>query len=393
MNFSPSWLMAAAAALAVTAFSACKPDPVDPPGPAYPAVEAAFGGRIRLDSLAQYANQPVPAYITKDNSLANPITDAGAALGRVLFYDKQLSVNQTVSCASCHQQTLAFSDRLEASAGVNGQTARHSMRLVNARFANEVRFFWDERAGSLENQTTQPIQDHAEMGFSGQDGDPGLADLLARLGGIGYYKELFAFVYGDSAVTEARIQLALAQFIRSIQSFDSRYDAGRAQAPNDRAQFPNFTQQENQGKTLFLTPPVFGPGGLRTGGGAGCDGCHRAPEFDINPGSRNNGLISSIGGGTDQTVTRSPSLRDLMGAPGNSNGPFMHTGELLTLQEVIRHYDSGIQDNPNLDPRLRPGGAVQRLNLTQAEQDALAAFLRTLGGTAVYTDARWSDPF
>lgn len=393
MKYAPAWLLAAAAACFMLVFSACKPDPVDPPGLSYPAVEAAFGGRIRLDSLAQYAGQPVPSYITKDNSLANPITDAGATLGRVLFYDKNLSANQTVSCASCHRQSLAFSDRLQASPGVNGQTARHSMRLVNARFANEVRFFWDERAVSLEDQTTRPIRDHAEMGFSGQDGDPSFADLLARLGGIGYYKELFAFVYGDSAVTEARIQQALAQFIRSIQSFDSRFDAGRAQAANDGADFPNFTPQENQGKTLFLRPQVFGPGGVRVDGGAGCAGCHRAPEFDINPGSRNNGLISSIAGGTDQAVTRSPSLRDLVGAPGNNNGPFMHTGELLTLQEVIQHYDSGIQDNPNLDPRLRPGGSAQRLSLTQAEQDALVAFLRTLGGTAVYTDARWSDPF
>ena len=138
-------------------------------------------------------------------------------------------------------------------------------------------------SSDLEQQTTQPMQDHAEMGFSGQNGRPGLSVLLSKLAEINYYKELFKFVYGDQQVTEIRLQECLAQFIRSIQSFDSKFDAGRAQAPNDGAPFTNFTPQENQGKQLFLQPPNFNASGIRIGGGVGCAGCHRPPEFDIDP--------------------------------------------------------------------------------------------------------------
>ena len=346
----------------------------------------AGDGIVDLTRLANYANQTIPAYITRNNTPGNNvITDRGATLGRVLFYDKRLSRNDTVACASCHKQSRAFGDTATASIGVNGTTGRHSMRLINARFANEVRFFWDERATSLENQTTQPIKDHVEMGFSGTLGDPAFATLLTKLSAIAEYRVLFAMTFGDAAITEVRVQRALAQFVRSIQSFDSRFDVGRAQVANNGEPFPNFTAQENAGKQLFLAPPP---------GGAGCAACHAPPEFDIDPNSRNNGVITKIGGGTDLTNTRSPSLRDLIGPGGQSNGGFMHDGSFATLAQVVDHYNAIPGDNANLDPRLRrQGGAVQNLNLTQQRKDELAAFLRTVTGSAVYTDARWSDPF
>jgi cytochrome c peroxidase len=107
------------------------------------------------------------------------------------------------------------------------------MRLINSRFARENKFFWDERANTLELQTTQPIQNHIEMGFSGTLGDADLNTLITKLQKIGYYQELFKYTYGSETVSENKIQLALAQFIRSIQSFDSKYDAGRALVAND----------------------------------------------------------------------------------------------------------------------------------------------------------------
>jgi cytochrome c peroxidase len=103
-----------------------------------------------------------------------------------------------------------------------------TLRLINSRFARENKFFWDERANTLELQTTQPIQNHIEMGFSGTLGDADLNTLITKLQKIGYYQELFKYTYGSETVSENKIQLALAQFIRSIQSFDSKYDAGRA---------------------------------------------------------------------------------------------------------------------------------------------------------------------
>lgn len=356
-------------------------------------VEIVFGGKIDLNNLANYQGQGKPTYILQDNGNSNPITNEAATLGRVLFYDVNLSVDNTISCGHCHKQQFAFGDTASASSGVDGFTGRHSMRLVNSRFALEQRFFWDERAINLETQTTQPIQDHLEMGFSGTNGDPSLEDLIEKLEGIGYYKELFTFVYGDAEITEERMQEALAQFVRSIQSFDSKYDVGRSGAPNNVAPFANFTPEENQGKQLFSAPPVFSPNGARTGGGLGCQGCHRAPEFDIDPGSRNNGVVGTMGSSAlDLNVTRSPSLRDFMRTDGTLVTPAMHDASLKTIDAVIEHYNN-ITDNTNLDPRLRPGGQTQKLQITVQEKNALVAFLKTLTGTAVYTDPRWSDPF
>lgn len=344
---------------------------------------------IDLNNLDNYSAQPVPAYISKDNTPGNnPITNKGATLGRVLFYDKKLSVNNSTSCASCHQQEFAFSDTAVQSVGLNGGvTGRHSMRLVNARFSEEVLFFWNERATSLEDQSTQPIQDHIEMGFSGANGDPDLDSLFRKMQQTDYYSRLFAFVFGDSTINEERIQFALAQFVRSIQSFDSKFDAGLAQVNNLNAPFPNFTQQENQGKNLFLAPPPQG--------GAGCQGCHRAPEFDIDINTRNNGVIAVAGspGSIDLFNTRAPSLRDLFNPAGSLNGPLMHNGAFKDILSVINHYNLVPQNpnNTNLDPRLAgPGGNLQ---LTDVQKDALAAFLKTLTGNTIYTDSKWSDPF
>lgn len=355
-----------------------------------------MSGTIDLENLFNFADQPVPNYIDRDNTPGfNQINDRAATLGRVLFYDVRLSANNTISCASCHKQEFAFSDTAALSVGLEGGlTGRHAMRLVNSRFAEERRFFWDERAQSLEQQSTMPIQDHVEMGFSGQDGAPDLFDLIDKLSAIPEYQRLFEFAFGDATVTEERMQSALAQFIRSIQSFDSKFDQGLEMVNNINNPFPNFTTQENLGKALFVRP-VAGPQR-----GAGCQGCHRAPEFDIDPLSRNNGVIGVAGepGSVDLTNTRAPSLRDLVNPQGQLNGPLMHNGAFTSLEMVIDHYNEvpfDRQRNPDLDIRLRGGAGEngQRLNLTQEEKDALVAFLRTLTGENIYVNPMYSDPF
>ena len=363
----------------------------------YAATKSTFGNNIDPTNLLNYANQTKPNYITKDNTGTNAITNQKATLGRVLFYDKNLSTNNTISCASCHKQNFAFSDTALVSDGVEGGlTVRHSMRLINTRFAREDKFFWNERAASLEIQTTMPIQDHLEMGFSGLNGRGNLSTLLTKLSKINYYNELFKFVYGDTVVTESRLQESLAQFIRSIQSFDSKYDLGRAQVRNDNDAFPNFTAIENTGKNLFLTPPVFDGNGLRITGGVGCNACHNAPEFDIDPNSRNNGVIGIIGSNDiELNDTRAPSLRDLLKTDGTINSRMMHNGVFNNLAAVLAHYNN-IPANPrnnNLDGKLRPNNNTQQLNLTTDERDAVIAFMRTLSGTLVYSDKKWSTPF
>jgi len=366
---------------------------VDP----YAAIKLSFGNNIDPRNLLNYANQAKPAYILKDNSRNNPITNSKATLGRVLFYDKNLSTNNTISCGSCHKQNLAFSDIAPVSDGVEGgKTVRHSMRLINSRFARETKFFWNERALTLELQTTMPIQDHLEMGFSGLSGRGNMISLLAKLSKINYYKELFRFVYGDTTVTEARMQESLAQFVRSIQSFDSKYDAGRTLVRNENDAFPNFTAVENTGKNLYMTPPVFNAAGLRVTGGAGCNGCHNAPEFDIDPNSRNNGIIGLFGSTTiEVNNTRAPSLRDLTKKDGSINSPMMHNAAFNSLRGVLGHYNNIPLNNRNnnLDARLRIANTGQRLNLTPTETDAIVAFMNTLAGTNVYVDRKWGNPF
>lgn len=353
---------------------------------AYPEVFKTFSETMDLNNVYYYENQAKPFYINRDNTNSNAISNAGALLGRVLFYDTNLSSDRSVSCSSCHSQAAAFGDTNQVSLGVNGFTGRHSMRLVNARFSDEEDFFWDERAPSLEFQATQPIRNHEEMGFSGSNGDPDFDDLISRLEAIPYYLELFDYAFGSSEVTEAKMQLALAQFIRSIQSFDSKYDIGRQSVRRDTDSFPNFTADENAGKLLFMRSVAAG--------GANCASCHQPPEFSIRRDSGNNGAIGVFGSfSTDLSITKSPSLRDLVKPDGSSNGAFMHDGSLESLEEVVEHYNSQIVNNSGLDRRLRPNGVTQRLGLTATEKAQLVLFMRTLSGTDIYNNEKWSDPF
>ena len=347
---------------------------------------------IDVVNFLNYANLTVPDYLSnRDNTPANnAITNPGATLGRVLFYDKNLSTNNTIACASCHQQALAFGDDATVSVGLNGGlTERHSMRLAYSRFSGEDRFFWDKRAATLEEQTTQPIQDHVEMGFDGTNGAD-IDSLTRKLANLDYYQQLFPLAFPDGNITEERIQLALAQFIRSIQSFDSKYDTGRAMVANDTIDFPNFTVEENLGKALYLKRRLLG--------GASCAPCHNTPTFDLRQNSGNNGVITVAGnpGAKDLTNTRSPSLRDVFNPNGDLNGPLMHDGSFTSMLDVINHYNAIPidPDNTNIDNVLvRGNGTGQQLNLTEPDKNNLIAFLKTLTSSAIYTDEKWSDPF
>ena len=208
-----------------------------------------------------YARISLPDHIESaadrfDNTPAdNPITDHGATLGRVLFYDGALSVDGSTSCASCHMQEFAFTDDKKRSVGFSGAAVRrNSMSLINLRYYPRGRFFWDERAASLEAQVLLPIEDPIEMGHR-------LDELVTQLQIDPLYTPLFRRAFGDSQVTQDRVAKSLAQFIRSIVLFRSRYDSGRAQVASVLDPFPNFTSQENYGKEQFF-------------GRAKCADCH-----------------------------------------------------------------------------------------------------------------------
>lgn len=317
----------------------------------------------------------------------NPITDAGATLGRVLFYDVNLSQNKTLACASCHRQNLAFTDSPVRSLGFNlVPTRRNSIALVNQRYYLRGRFFWDEKAATLEEQVLQPILDHNEMGLTQNE-------IISRVSERPFYSNLFLNAFGTGSITHDRISKALSQFIRSIVSSQSKYDEGRAQVSTRLTPFPNFTETENLGKELFMKTVAQG--------GAGCVNCHATEAFvSVNSGPKNNGLdlSSTIDLGAYETFPANNSLRGAFKIPTLKNialgAPYMHDGRFQTLQQVIEHYNSGVKNHPNLSLFLKgPDGNPQQLNLTEEQKAALVAFLRTLTDTNILDNEKWSDPF
>jgi cytochrome c peroxidase len=352
-------------------------------------VLATVENALRLPAdLFNYAAPQLPpiffqAPITNQDNMpaTNMTTDIGATVGRVLFYDKRLSTNHTVSCASCHQARFGFSDPRRLSVGfAGGLTGRNSMGLTQARYYARGHFFWDERANTLEEQVLQPIQNEVEMGMT-------LPALESRLNAEPYYTNLFNQAFGSPVVTSERISRALAQFVRSIISSRSKYDLGRPIG------FANFTPQENLGRQIFLGQV----------GNATCAACHGSDNF-VPPNIFNNGLefpyvdrgVGAITGRQqDQGVFKVPSLHNI-----ELTAPYMHDGRFATLEQVVEFYNSGVVDNPNLPPPLRvpaPPGALpgppRRLNLTEGQKAALVSFLKTLTDTSVTTDPKFSDPF
>lgn len=317
----------------------------------------------------------------------NPqITNPGATLGRVLFYDPQLSLNNSISCASCHKQELAFSDGVASSQGFAGKkTPRNSMAILNAGFNNNL--FWDSRESSVKGLVTRPIQNHIEMGIED------MRRLEIKLANVDFYPDLFQAAFGSRAITEERIADALAQFVSAITTTNSKFDQ------ESKNNFAGFTTLEMMGSDLFFTP--------RTN----CSRCHAAPNFaapdfvggeygstggsfggngeDLKGGA-NNGLevrYSDPGIGNDKF--RIPSLRNIA-----LTAPYMHDGRFRTLEDVVEHYSNGMQANQNLDHNLRNAdGSPLRPNLNALEKKAMVAFLHTLTDETLLTDPKYSDPF
>ncbi len=306
--------------------------------------------------------------IFSDNTPSdNPITNAGAALGRVLFYDPRLSRTDRVSCASCHRQQFGFGDTTRLSPGIFGrQGNRRTLALANARFNDHDRFFWDERAASLEAQVVVPIQDSLEM-------DLGLDSLERKLGATRYYPALFAAAFGSPKVTRERIARALAQFVRSLISADSRFD--RAFATGGAPDYSRLTTAEREGLGIFNA--------------SGCVNCHRTiTQFADKP--NNIGLDSlPADSGAGRGAFKPASLRNVAVRP-----PYMHDGRFKTLEQVVEFYSARVQDGPYLDPRLRAAdGTPRRLNLTPAQQAALVAFLKALTDSTFLRAPKFSNPF
>lgn len=320
--------------------------------------------------------------------VGNPLTDAGATLGRVLFYDTRLSENQTISCASCHLQQFGFSDTAQFSVGFDGElTERHSMGLTNARNQPLLTFFWDASEDTLKNQVEAALTSSIEMGMH-------LDTLVNRLAATDFYPALFEDAFGDRQITADRAAAAMGQFVRSMQSSNSKFDIAMFDAgffaffpfaPIAPPAFPHLTEAENRGMQLFFSEELT------------CGICHAAPHFtmffpsdnglDANP--TDPGLGGITGNEWEMGRFKAPSLRNIALTP-----PYMHDGRFETLEEVVEHYNSGIQPSPNLEPLLQDqSGQPRRLNLSTQDKAALVAFLHTLTDPYFIDDPRWEDPF
>lgn len=388
--------------LIILLFCSCNEDsdsqmvPVDPVAEVLNLPESPFD--YANVAFPNFVNQTVMGFDNTPND--NPITNHGATLGRVLFYDTNLSVNNQISCASCHLQENSFSDPETKSEGFEGGlTRRNSMPLINVRFYQDVKMFWDHRASTLESQVLMPIQDEVEMGMD-------LNQLVEKLSELEYYKVLFTNAFGDEAINPDRISKALSQFVRSIVSFESKYDVGLAQAGSILQDFPNFTDQENLGRFIFTgqyDPELMGT----------CASCHlpnSTPIF-LDEANANHVIFSgnepkNIGLDADINVEdngvgeaeENPSLYGFFKSPTLRNidltAPYMHDGRFATLEEVIDFYSEDVQMHPNLSATmLQPWDEPVHLNFSQEQKDALIAFLKTLTDYNVLTDEKYSNPF
>ncbi|GAB5557055.1 MAG: cytochrome c peroxidase [Schleiferiaceae bacterium] len=336
------------------------------------------------DTSAQYDPTPYalnigdfpPPMIAPDNAL----TQQGVQLGRMLFYEKKLSLDNSMSCATCHKQETGFSDTNRFSIGVAGfPGGRQAMATFNMAWNNNE-FFWDGRAHLLRDQSLMPIEDSLEMAET-------LENVVAKLKADSRYTNQFIRAFGNSEITEHKMSLALEQFMNSITSVDSRYDR-YVRGEN------TLSASEERGRVLFFTEyNEFFP----NQSGADCAHCHSPRNFENNR-YMNNGL-DGVGQFTDigrEAVTGLPQDRGKMKVTSLRNieltPPYMHDGRFNTLEEVVEHYNSGIQQSPSLDPAL-----AMTLNtglmLDAQDKADLVAFLKTLTDESLATNMEYSNPF
>ncbi|HRR09297.1 MAG TPA: cytochrome c peroxidase [Rhodothermales bacterium] len=313
---------------------------------------------VGCDHQNQPSQAPTPLNLTLPPkfpelppSPENPLTIQGVTLGRALFYDKSLSRDETISCASCHIPDFGFSDPNALSRGVGGLTGeRQSMPLINLGWIDML--FWDGRAASLEEQALFPITSHFEMGNT-------FPEIISRLNASLEYPRLFRAAFSSPDITQTRILQALAQFQRTLVSGNSKYDQwlqGKT----------TLTSEEEHGYTLFFTEK------------GDCFHCHGTLLMTDNR-FHNNGLDDVPADSGRYRITKDPADIGLFRSPTLRNialtAPYMHDGRFNTLQEVINHYDHGLVRSPTLDPLFfngRPKG------LSEVEKKALIAFLNTL---------------
>ncbi len=366
-------------------------------------IEYSYYDKGDYEIINQYLNLPNDAV---DYSLNFPdyyssrirnFNNGMATLGRVLFYDINLSEDRSISCASCHKQELAFSDDLAFSDGVlNRKTTRNSLALgsvfsfreyYGSMSSGRVPFFWDNRASTVQEQSKQTLANEVEMSMN-------MHEVVERVKEQAYYYPLFRTAFRSAEISEDNVLDAISEFINSMATFNSKYDEGleahfaiyRNFNNLDEVDVPGLTAQENLGKTLYVT---------------NCGSCHgnvngMPGELAANNGLEMNYSDPGMGDVTNYTgdlgVFKVPTLRNIV-----KTAPYMHDGRFQTLEAVIDHYSNGIQNFQNLSIQLRegeqPNAAPKKFNFSQEEKTALIVFFNTFTDEEFLIDEKFSDPF
>ena len=312
---------------------------------------------VKEPLFQQPANFPAPAYVLA----SNPVTEEGFELGKAFFNDPMLSRDNTISCAECHNQSYAFTHHgHDVSHGVDNRVGTRNAPAVQ-NMAWQKEFFWDGGVGDLDLFSVAPIENPLEM-------DENLGNVLTKLRSTQKYPALFNKAYGSTEITSQKFLKALSQFMLSLVSANSRYDKYA------RKEGGILNSEELAGLSLFQQK---------------CSSCHAGDLF-TDQSYRNNGL--NIQGSKDEGRFRItervedrfkfkvPSLRNV-----EMTAPYMHDGRFYTLEEVLHHYASGVQQTPNVDASLKNG-----IPLTAEEQAKIVAFLKTLTDREFLTNPKFA---
>jgi cytochrome c peroxidase len=313
-------------------------------------------------------------------------------LGRVLFYDRNLSASGNISCGTCHKQEKGFADNVQFHSGISGKKLTRNTLSITG---NSNALFWDGRASSLQELSVMPIQNHNEMGMN-------LKELIRKINSLPYYNQLLQNAFGANEIDDVKLKNSLAFFCSVLSA-----------APISAFDTINFTNQERLGFRLFHSAE------------AKCSSCHDVTNstrngyfnfidpadigLDIDP--QDEGIASITKRMSDKGKFKIPNLRNVA-----LTAPYMHDGRFNTLEEVVEHYNSGVKPSKNLSDILKDGNRIvqtftidgqtftesvldsttvktQKLNLTEEKKQALVAFLKKLTDNTITTDYRLSDPF
>mgnify|MGYP001627328825 CR=1 FL=1 len=372
--------------------TSCKPNVEDNTDDVKPVDDVKnYGTPYKLPRPAGFPNPLIPA--------DNPLTEEGILLGRMLFYDNILSGDSSMSCSTCHKQENAFATNNAFEKGIHGKEGnRSTMPLFNLVWIN-YGFFWDGRAQTLEQQVVMPVEDKLEMDLS-------WGEALVRLQRHPKYPAQFKKAFGSEKVTKENAAKAMAQFLRTIVSVDSKFDMAERLGLAGK----ELTPSELRGMQIYLRDPKDKGMGEYISGGS-CDHCHGNPNLfilqpmDAATAYRNNGIdpaatysdFKDIGyakvkpGLENFGKFKAPSLRNV-----ELTAPYMHDGRFKTLEEVIDHYNNGGHASPTLDQEmasLKFKETEGKLQLSEQDKKDLIAFLKSLTDTKLTTTPAYSSPF